>query len=81
MEGSKRMSEPEPYIGEIPPLLEKIKRVCKEIMNNKELIRFLWTHTRDESDYEELVKAICMLAGIEGYLYEWKVIPQSKPKP
>jgi hypothetical protein len=79
MEGSKRMSEPEPYFGEIPKDLEKLKKVCKMIMENKELIRFLWTHTRDEYDYEELVKAICMIAGLDGYLYEWKRIPTYKP--
>ena len=81
MDGGKRMSEPQPYFGEIPKDLEKLKKVCKMIMDNKELIHFLWNHTYTEEDYEELVKAICTIAGLNGYLYEWKRIPITKPKP
>jgi len=56
---------------EIPQKLKELKRLAKEILEDEDLGKWLWTHTKSESHYD-LIRSIMVDINkyIDGFV-EW----------
>jgi hypothetical protein len=65
---------PHPYRGKLPPKIEKLIELCNSILDDSEVMDFIYFHSETTRDFEETKYCLLHLATLRTWLKEWEVI-------
>jgi hypothetical protein len=65
---------PKPYKGKLPPKIEKLIELCNSILDDSEVMNFIYFHSETTRDFENIKYCLLHLATLRSWLKEWEVI-------